>query len=661
MTQIGFELNSTAAGVEFDSITGSPTVQTTTVRSGTYAFQANVSATTAFLTYQYAAVGSTADTFIRQYIRFGSFPTANGIAIALIRSAAAGNNLVLRADTNGALSITNEQNASAQVGLKSAGLQLNVWYRVEFSYIYATGAVTALLAIGDAPNTSVFAQGTANTSVQSTIYRVGAIDSSTQNIFVDDIAINDSSGSSQNSYPGPGKIVHLKPSAAGDVNGFTVQVGGTAGAANNFTRVQEIPPDDATTYNAAALLNAEDLFNCDNFTGGAFIAISVVAIGVRFADLVAGDATTGVKLEVEKAASGTKSQSANLIPNSTSFLTNAAAVPDNYPLVTYNDPDGLPWGQQSLDNMQIGYINDTVGVQSVAISTVWASVDFSPALVGGTTVSTSSTSISSTSSSISSTSSSTSSTSTSTSSTSQSTSISSTSQSTSSTSSSISSTSSSTSSTSTSSTSQSTSISSTSSSISSTSFSSTSTSSTSQSTSISSTSSSISSTSSSVSSTSHSTSSTSTSTSSTSSSTSTTVIPSNLDYSYQDSLNLPSNSSDDIDPDADRNYQNVAVDDGDYFIQTGSEYTIQTYKKKWTNNTDTPSFTWKGRSTESALTSPIIIQIFNVNSATWETLRTINKQPADFDAPIIVTQTINIANYYSTTNVVTFRVYQQVI
>lgn len=305
----------------------------------------------------------------------------------------------------------------------------------------------------------------------------------------------------------------------------------------------------------------------------------------------------------------------------------------------------------SLTTSNVGFTS----IVSVAWACAQVSIRKKPE---GTTTSTSSTSASTFSTS--STSSSISSTSSSISSTSTSASTSSTSMSTSSTSSSISTTSSSTSSTSASSTSQSTSVSSTSSSISSTSASSTSLSSTSSSTSFSSTSSSFSSTSSSVSSTSRSTSSTSFSSTSSSSSVSTTTIPANLDYSYQDTLTLPATSLRDLDIDTNKNIQNVAIDDGDYFVQYGSEYMIQEYRKTWTNNTDNPSFTWKGRTTYDTRISPLLIQIFNVNSSTWETLANINTLPADVDNQYLVSQTINVANYYSVSFVVTFRIYQKV-
>lgn len=124
---------------------------------------------------------------------------------------------------------------------------------------------------------------------------------------------------------------------------------------------------------------------------------------------------------------------------------------------------------------------------------------------------------------------------------------------------------------------------------------------------------------------------------------------------------LPSKSADELNPDTSKNYQNVAIDDGDYFIQYGSEYMIQEFKKTWTNSTDNPTFSWNGRTTQDTRTSPLLIQIYNVNSSTWETVRTINTRPADVDFFTTYTQTTNVSNYYSTNNTVTFRIYQQVI
>lgn len=137
--------------------------------------------------------------------------------------------------------------------------------------------------------------------------------------------------------------------------------------------------------------------------------------------------------------------------------------------------------------------------------------------------------------------------------------------------------------------------------------------------------------------------------------------PPNYDFTYQDSLTLPTTGADLLNRNNYKQYSNELGDDGDYSIQYGSEYIISNYKRTNTNNTDVPSFTWRGRSTQSSVTSAMIMQIYNVNSAVWETKMIHNLDPADTDVSCTISQTTNISNYYDSSNIVTFRTYQQVI
>lgn len=106
-------------------------------------------------------------------------------------------------------------------------------------------------------------------------------------------------------------------------------------------------------------------------------------------------------------------------------------------------------------------------------------------------------------------------------------------------------------------------------------------------------------------------------------------------------------------------YANVAVDDGDYFIEYGSEYMIQEYKFKHNNSTDNIMITWRGRSTKDPRTSPILLQIFNQDSLLWETLAQESRVAADTDLVLSGTQTTNVSSYYNPSNFrVTVRVYQ---
>lgn len=381
--QSAFELNSVTNGMEWTASQGSPTISSSVKRTGSYALQITgfTSGTPERLRYAYTGSSTKGPIYTRTYFRVDTLPSAANSIIAFYNSAGAPR-IWIKVDNTGVLTLFDED---GQIGSASSALSTTTWYNIELYYdltpaqgsqvitarldgtIFATASVRNLS--DTAGLTSYVVGGNINSEAQTT-----------GDWFFDDIAINDSTGSVQNAWPGEGKILHLKPSAAGDVNGFLTQVGGTVGAGNNFTRVNEVPPDDVTSYNGSALLNAEDLFNCDNSGIGANDTVTVVAVGVRMADLVGADATAALKVEIEKTASGTKAQSGALIPNSTTWATNTAAAPRNYPLVTYADPDGAAWTQTTLDSMQIGYIQTATNVQTIAVSNVWASIDYLPAL-----------------------------------------------------------------------------------------------------------------------------------------------------------------------------------------------------------------------------------------------------------------------------------------
>lgn len=378
--QSGFELNSLTANVEFVAINGSPTIQTSIVRSGTYALKINtiVSGAMQAIRYQFSGALSNGPFFLTTYFYFDTLPSAENAIFSGRDSVNGANRIWVTIDNTGVLRLRDEDGT---IGSPSSALTTGMWYKLDMQFD-ATGAGSTDV-IRARVNDVEFA-GAANRNISTGIdtLLVGAnLQLETQTIgtwYFDDLKINDNTGSSETSYPGTGKVIHLLPDSAGDSNGFLVVVGGTAGSSNNFTRVNEVTPDDATSYNGSALLSAEDLFNCGASGIGAGDAVNVVAVGVRMADLVGADATAAFKLEIEKTTGGTKIQSGVLIPNSTTWRTNQAALPRNYPLVTYQDPDGGAWIKTTLDSMQIGYILTATNVQTIAVSTVWASVDYTP-------------------------------------------------------------------------------------------------------------------------------------------------------------------------------------------------------------------------------------------------------------------------------------------
>lgn len=384
--QEGFEFNSvTANPANWTSIAGSPTLSTTTVRSGTYAGQITslVSATAKGWVKKWLGTTAAGPFWGRAYLNVATRPSAsNHIMSFNSASGTPGNSekckITLEAD--GTLILRHADGTA--IGSASAVLALNTWYQVELK-MDATGAGATDILEARLDGT-IFATSSVQTLTNAFAFSVGGnLDLEAQTTgdwFFDDIAVNDNTGSFQTAYPGSGKIIQLRPNATGDVNAWLNTAGG-AGDANNYTLVDEVTPDNATTRVQSGLLNSEDLYNCDASGIGASDTVNVVAIGGRFRNDVA-DTLTAFKFEVEKTSGGTKTQSAAIIPNTISWNTNATAEPRNFPIVTYQDPDSASWTQSTLDTMQIGVTDSAININKIQLTTVWASVDYTPAVAG---------------------------------------------------------------------------------------------------------------------------------------------------------------------------------------------------------------------------------------------------------------------------------------
>ena len=269
------------------------------------------------------------------------------------------------------MDVRNEQTGTL-IGSALSARDTAKWYRLELKVDATTVASTIVDARIDGVS---FASGTTDLTgsdkpQQATFGLSGA--ATLGDCFFDDIAINDSTGSFQNSWPGAGSIIHLKPNATGDSAQWTPTSG------DNYTNVDEVTPNDATDLVADSVLNDSDLYNVADSGIGASDTVNVVQVGVRFRNDVA-DATTQFKVQAEKASGSTIAQSTAITPNSTTWKTNATATPFNYPLTLHQDPDSSNWTQATLDTMQIGVKSTLIGVNKNQVSTVWALVDYTPA------------------------------------------------------------------------------------------------------------------------------------------------------------------------------------------------------------------------------------------------------------------------------------------
>lgn len=370
--QTGFELNSATSGMEWQTSTGGFTISSTTVRSGSYAGRANPTASTRYMTHTFQS-----DTINTTYHRFYlNIATAPGATIDIWQYLDSGNTVTfsLKMTSGRVLQMVNDI-SSGTVLASSSALSTATWYRVEVKIVdHATTSAQMELKIDGTTVASL----TGLTGVSGGgRFRLGAITgTSSPDLFFDDVAVNDTTGSYQTGYPGDGKIIHLRPNAAGDNAAWTAYVGSGA----NWERVDEVTPDDATSGVRSRTTNEVEEYNVDASGIGSSDTVNVVAVGHRV-NRSTGATNSTYNVRLKAAASGTVAESSTLTATTTTWRTNDPASNSASPfaLVTYLDPDSASWTQSKLDAMQIGL--KTVsgsGDRYTQVSTMWASVDYTP-------------------------------------------------------------------------------------------------------------------------------------------------------------------------------------------------------------------------------------------------------------------------------------------
>lgn len=371
----GDELNAIVNNVEFTSF-ASANNSSTVFRSGLRSVSVSTSAGTNLPTYTFLSSATQGDYYLRAAIRVATLPGAIINVLGFINSAV-GDKVTIRLTTTGTLQLYNQEDG-AQIGSDSAALSINTWYIVELRVNCTTLATTSVEA---RLNLSSFASGNIDLATGINQFKFGVFTTSaTTSLFFDDMVVNDSSGSFQNSWPGEGKIIHLKPNAAGDNSDWT----------NDYTYVDEVTPDDATTLVSSNTLDQIDDHNIEPPVYlGTSDTINVVQVGCRF-NGAGASANASFVLRIKASASGTVEESSAITPSNTTWVTNAAAAPRNYSLTLYDLPGAstTAWTKTDIAAAQIGYRLSTASTNAAQISTVWLLVDYTPATDSSTTLET---------------------------------------------------------------------------------------------------------------------------------------------------------------------------------------------------------------------------------------------------------------------------------
>jgi hypothetical protein len=156
-------------------------------------------------------------------------------------------------------------------------------------------------------------------------------------VLFDDFYVCDGTGTVNNTFLGDVKVALAMPNAVGRISQWT-RTGGTS--SGNYTAVDEIPPDDDTSYVSSSTVGQIDSYKFASIgTPAAIVAVQLVASarkddsGTRVLGLGFGNATT------------TNFNAGTSIPNGYTMITREM---DTNPIT------GVAWAPTDLASAQIG-------------------------------------------------------------------------------------------------------------------------------------------------------------------------------------------------------------------------------------------------------------------------------------------------------------------
>lgn len=373
----GFELNSATAGMEVSAVTSTPAINSTTFRSGAYALQTENGGGQEYARFYFESANTSGDYYLRAYLNIATaFNNSTATVLSLLDT---GNlrRAYLKLTTTSTLELWDED---GQIGSASSALSASTWYRIELR-LNTVPAGGSHVVDGRIDGVSFASSSTRN--VGTGVARIGlginASDSieSTSNtqgsLIWDDIALNKGVGATQNTWPGEGSIIHLRPNDDGASTSWT-QNGSCA--VSNYGCLLEVLPNDGTNYVSETTTDDIDDYNIDNSPLSGSDVVNLVSVGVRFRTSSATQEDFRVRLR--DSSTGIAIESNTLSPASTTWTTNATADPKLYPLTAYTRPElSSAWTDTQLDTAQIG-LRDVGGSGTVQVTAAWLLVDYTP-------------------------------------------------------------------------------------------------------------------------------------------------------------------------------------------------------------------------------------------------------------------------------------------
>jgi hypothetical protein len=224
--------------------------------------------------------------YARMYFRVNALPSSTA-RIMYMQESAGGALAGARLTAAGKIQLFNETGSPAQIGSDSAAtVTTDTWYRLELYVKTAAGATDACELRLDGVSV---ASGSGLSLSENQIIRLfmGWVNDAGANgrtFWIDDVAVNDDQGATNNTWPGEGSIVYLDPTADSALTGsWTAGAGATtslfdavnnvpaaglaAGSATNTSQIKNTNTADTTgnydatmqSYTTAGLLSTDTI------------------------------------------------------------------------------------------------------------------------------------------------------------------------------------------------------------------------------------------------------------------------------------------------------------------------------------------------------------------------------------------------------------------
>lgn len=368
--------------MEWPSVTGTPTIESTISRSSGKAFRF---APGANKQCQHNAYRTTQGvTFYRIYLRLVT--ASSGDANIVLFANSSNNKIGIRMTSGRLLQLFNEEDA-AQIGSSSSAINTGEFYRLEIKIdsttLSSTSVEARLYAAADEATLIWNPSGTANLTADPNRFAIRNANDAALDIVYTDLVIIDGSGAAPNDWAGEGSIVYLRPNAVGDNNAWTR--GGTDSGAN-WSQTEETPPDDVTTYVESNTNNQIDDYNL-GATPAAVLSSDVikwVAPGPRFA--ISSTTGTDPDCVVRVTAGGNTDESGNISgAGATTYASYQTTPVCVFPLVLVDMPGGstTPFTKADLDATQIGVRETFTDTHLIRVSALWLMFEHKPGAAGG--------------------------------------------------------------------------------------------------------------------------------------------------------------------------------------------------------------------------------------------------------------------------------------